>query len=471
MTSEPIPFVCKCCGTCCRWPGIVRVSDDDIRAIAAYLDMKEEDFRAEYTRAFPGCSTLILTEAPDGACIFIDETNRCRINPVKPGQCRGFPEKWSAPPEYMQLCAGFRAQAAAKKRRQAPAIPCGISHVHVLGHPLLPLSVEDAPANAQVFNCHNFCLLLDYLGIPFTYYGISGSQLPGGKGNFADCGQPTGSWKYGNRWHQTYTKRLNRQLAKHLGKDAQPEILCSLYGAAQADIDPAGRPVIEPLLGYDHCWTPYRVFPSYAHQHTIYAKQEEFTRENRFFDTVIPHFVNADDYWIAAHSDDYLLYLGRNAADKGVDLARQCADACKLPIHCIHDNCFGADKSEIIARARAVLMPTLYVEPFGYVAIEAQFCGTPIITTDWGAFSETVIHGVTGFRCRTAAEFSRAVALAPTLDRQAIRKHACDHYSVEAVAPAYAAYFDFVWNVHNNGGYYAEDAIRDPRQWGNSPFA
>jgi len=470
MTSNPIPFVCKCCGACCRWPGIVRVNTDEIRAIAAHLSLSEDDFRDQYTRLAPDRTSLILTEAPGGACIFLDAANRCRINPVKPEQCRGFPEKWNVPPEYQQLCAGFRALASAKKQQPRPASPCGIGHIHVLGHPLLALSVADAPADAQVFTCHNFCLLLDHLGIPFTYYGISGSQVPG-EGNFADCGRPTGPWRYGNRWHKTYTQRLNRQLAQRLSNDRKPEIICSLYGAAQADIDPAGRPVSEPLLGYDHCWTPYRVFPSYAHQHVIYAKQEDFTKNNRFFDTVIPHFVNADDYWIAAHSDDYLLYLGRDAADKGIDIARQCADACKLPLQCVHDNCFGTDKSELIARARAVLMPTLYVEPFGYVAIEAQFCGTPVITTDWGAFTETIVHGVTGFRCRTAAEFNRAVALAPSLDRQAIRKYACDHYSIEAVAPAYAAYFDFVWNVHKNGGYYAPDAIRDQRQWGNSPFA
>jgi glycosyltransferase involved in cell wall biosynthesis/Fe-S-cluster containining protein len=468
MTTHDIPFVCKCCGACCRWPGIVRVSDEEIRAIADYLELTEDAFRDEYTRLNFDRRSLILTEADDGACIFLDANKLCRINPVKPEQCKGFPAKWSVPPEYQELCAGFRAQAAAKKRQREQVPSCGIGHIHVLGHPLLPLSVVDAPADAQVFTCHNFCLLLDYLHIPYTYYGISGSQLPG-QGQFADCGRPTGSWKYGNRWHKTYTQRLNRQLAKRLDDTQGPELICSLYGAAQADIEAADRPLVEPLLGYDHCWAPYRVFPSYAHQHVIYTKQEEFTRENRFFDTIIPHFVNADDYWIAAHQEDYLLYLGRDAPDKGVHIARECAQACDMRIKCVHDNCFGADKSELIARAQAVLMPTLYVEPFGYVAIEAQLCGTPVITTDWGAFTETVVHGQTGFRCRSATEFIRAVTLAKELDRPAIRKHAREHYSIEAVAPAYAAYFDFVWNVHKNGGYYAPDALRDRRLWAKSP--
>ena len=103
----------------------------------------------------------------------------------------------------------------------------------------------------------------------------------------------------------------------------------------------------------------------------------------------------------------------------------------------------------------------LYVEPFGYVAIEAQMCGTPIITTDRGAFAETVLHGLTGFRCRTQAEFVAAIRKTPHLDRNFIRDYALNHFSIKKIAPKYKAYFDFVWNVHKNGGYYADAAFRD----------
>jgi glycosyltransferase involved in cell wall biosynthesis len=110
----------------------------------------------------------------------------------------------------------------------------------------------------------------------------------------------------------------------------------------------------------------------------------------------------------------------------------------------------------------AVLMPSLYLEPFGYVAIEAQMCGTPAITTDWGAFPETVEQGVGGFRCRTRAEFLAALAAAPALDRGEIRRRAVARFGIETVGPQYLAYFDFVWRVHQDG-YSAADAIRLPR--------
>ena len=106
-----------------------------------------------------------------------------------------------------------------------------------------------------------------------------------------------------------------------------------------------------------------------------------------------------------------------------------------------------------------MLMPTIYPEPFGYVAIESQMCGTPVITTDWGAFPETVIHGKTGFRCRTQADFLEAIRKATSLDRHFIRQSAIGRFSMEKIAPIYEKYILFVWNVFKNGGYYAQDAF------------
>lgn len=333
------------------------------------------------------------------------------------------------------------------------------SMMHVMGHPELPLDLQAYPEDAQLRNCWNFCLLLEHLGIPCKYYGISGSKTPPGC-EFVDCGRSTGRWRYRNTWHQRYNRRLSRALSRHCLTDGRPEWIASLYGAAQSDIDDTPLPVLEPMLGYDHCWCHYRVFPSYAQQQVIYTRQAEFTWQSRFFDTVIPHFLPPAEYPFSSTHDGYLLYLGRNAPDKGLDLARTCADDCGLPLRLVFSGCQGQEKAALLGRALAVLMPTLYLEPFGYVAIEAQMCGTPVVCTDWGAFPETVAEGLSGFRCRTAAEFQAAVAQCPRLDRAAIRKRALNLYSLPAVAQLYAEYFTFVWEVHNHGGYYAPAALR-----------
>lgn len=446
-------FTCQCCGNCCRWPGTVSATDDELNRIAKLLGISLDQFIQDYMQLSPDRSKLIFKDNDDGACIFLNHEGRCNIYPERPQQCRTFPYDWDVPPQFQELCTGRKKQLDDAKQP--------IAFIHVLGHPAKPLDVAGAPADAQVLNCRNFCLMLEHLKIPYAYYGCPDSKLAGSCGTFIDCGKPTGTWKYGNKWHKTYNDRLSKRLKKHARLDGSPELVCSLYGAAQADIDALGLPVIEPMVGYDHCWAPYRVFPSYAQQHTIYALQPDNTQKTRFFDTVIPHFLPADEFHTSQHPGNYLLFLGRDAYGKGLAVARKVAKCANLPLRVVHDGLYGEAKANLIANARAVLMPTLYVEPFGYVAIEAQLCGTPIVTTDWGAFAETVQHGVTGFRCRTLGEFIKAVQAAPTLDRNAIRQAAIQQFSLENVAPHYESYFRFVWNVHTSGGFFAYGATRD----------
>lgn len=343
------------------------------------------------------------------------------------------------------------------------------SRLHILGHPGLPLDLANHPEDSQLFNCWNFCQLAELLGIDYAYYGLSGSALPPGEhGALVELGKATGRWSFRNHWHLTYTKRLDEALRKHLHDDGEPEWIASIYGVAQCDLSavPKTLPIFEPMLGYGTCWTHYRVFPSYAHQAFIYTRQPE-TRKDRFFDTVIPHFVNPADYPAGEPESERegLLYLGREAVDKGVDIAREVARAAELPFQAVFHGVGGADKARLLGRAAAVLMPTLYLEPFGYVAIEAMLCGTPVVATDWGSFPELIQNGVNGFRCRTHAEFVDAArrCAAGELDRAAIRESALRRYSVAAVAPRYREYLSYIWKIHRDGGYYAPDAIHFPQ--------
>ena len=52
-------------------------------------------------------------------------------------------------------------------------------------------------------------------------------------------------------------------------------------------------------------------------------------------------------------------------------------------------------------RARALLFPIDWPEPFGLVMAEAMACGTPVIACPLGAVPEVVTDGVTGFLCST----------------------------------------------------------------------
>src|SRR5262245_52079810 len=92
----PIFFECQRCTACCRWPGQVRVSAEEITRLAGFLEMTEDSFIQQFTRLNSNKTGLSLQEAAGGACIFL-EGDCCRVQPVKPQQCRDFPNLWNFP--------------------------------------------------------------------------------------------------------------------------------------------------------------------------------------------------------------------------------------------------------------------------------------------------------------------------------------------------------------------------------------
>lgn len=92
----PVFHDCQRCTACCRWPGQVRVSPAEITRIAAFLKLAEADFIQQHTRLQHDRRGLALQEQPEGACVFL-QNDLCAIQPVKPQQCRDFPNLWHYP--------------------------------------------------------------------------------------------------------------------------------------------------------------------------------------------------------------------------------------------------------------------------------------------------------------------------------------------------------------------------------------
>jgi len=65
-------------------------------AIAAHVGMSEEAFIAQHTRLRPDRRRLSLLELADGTCEWLDGRD-CRLQAVKPAQCRAFPNAWNFP--------------------------------------------------------------------------------------------------------------------------------------------------------------------------------------------------------------------------------------------------------------------------------------------------------------------------------------------------------------------------------------
>lgn len=92
----PIFYECDRCTACCRWPGQVKLSAEELSRIAGFLGLDEATFRNQFMRLNSARTGLVLEDRPDGACIFL-EGDACRIQSVKPQQCRDFPNLWNFP--------------------------------------------------------------------------------------------------------------------------------------------------------------------------------------------------------------------------------------------------------------------------------------------------------------------------------------------------------------------------------------
>lgn len=101
----PIFYECDRCTACCRWPGQVKVTDAELERISAFLGLDLDTFRNRYMRLNTSRTGLVLEDRADGACVFLDGEN-CRIQSVKPQQCRDFPNLWNFP--------GFEKECRAK---------------------------------------------------------------------------------------------------------------------------------------------------------------------------------------------------------------------------------------------------------------------------------------------------------------------------------------------------------------------
>jgi len=158
----------------------------------------------------------------------------------------------------------------------------------------------------------------------------------------------------------------------------------------------------------------------------------------------------------------YLLFLGRYDRVKGVGEAIEVALRAKLPLVMAgapHERDYyeaevrpliekhgvlevgpvgGERKAALIARARALLFPIEWEEPFGLVMIESMLSGVPVLGTSRGAVPEVVEDGLTGVVCDDATEMVAAARVADKLfNREQIRERALRRWSAARMADDY----------------------------------
>lgn len=223
----------------------------------------------------------------------------------------------------------------------------------------------------------------------------------------------------------------------------------------------------------------FAAYESDAWRHYIAALRG--FKDVRYFDRTIPNYFDPEDFPVLNDGkSDHLLYFGRAISRKGPQIALEIAKAASLPLWVAgagwkqeagalvgQDVRLDGDDSQLkligpvnvqerarlLAGARAILVCTTYLGPFEGVSIEANFAGTPAICTNFGCFTETVQHGVNGFRFNLIRDAVGAVERVGRLKPEAIRKFARDRYSLAAVAPQFEAWFRDLSSLFSEGWY------------------
>ena len=272
------------------------------------------------------------------------------------------------------------------------------------------------------------------------------------------------SWSPAQPYWLTMNARAIQALSERV---AERDLILLTTGTQKLILDAFPLPhriCCEWTVGYMGIESDFCAFESSSFMHTCYERNG--IENGRDFDAVIPNFFDPLEFpYTNQGGGEYLLYVGRLIARKGIEQAEQVAKAAgmrflvagpgavsfsKGRIEAVEFTIVGdhieyvgevgiAERAELMAGAYAVLSPTKYLEPFGGSAVEAQMCGTPAITTDFGAYRETVAPE---FRFRTLAQALAAVKAAGEVDHVELRRSANERFSLDAVAPMYERWFD-----------------------------
>lgn len=221
---------------------------------------------------------------------------------------------------------------------------------------------------------------------------------------------------------------------------------------------------VEYAIGYGgvsgrthHC------FASSNWQHVVFGLQRYDRWRGRFYDRCIPHYFDPREFEFRATKGDYMLYLGKLKEDKGINVAARAAKAAgarlilagqgPTPVEYgeVLNRWIGPDeRRELLAGARALFVPSLYVEPFGMVAVEALLSGTPLITTPWGGLGEINVDGRTGFHCHNLRDFVEAARNIDKIEPGACRMRGA-RYEMDAIRHEYQRWFDDLYDLWDGG--------------------
>lgn len=179
----------------------------------------------------------------------------------------------------------------------------------------------------------------------------------------------------------------------------------------------------------------------------------------------IPHGLPASVCPFSRGGGSYLAFLGRISPEKRPDRAIEIAKRAGIPlklaakVDAVDMTYFKteieplldlpliefmgeigeAQKGEFLGKARALLFPIDWPEPFGLVMIEAMSAGTPVIAWSNGSVPEVVVDGVSGWIVDSIEAAAEAAQQASHMDRRKVRAEFERRFTAERMAETHVA--------------------------------
>lgn len=302
---------------------------------------------------------------------------------------------------------------------------------------------------------------------------------------------------------KTFAKKTRREIRKRAKEN---DLVLAFYGQGHKalcdSISDLPVHIIEPSIGYPSPFSENRVYQSVGYMNFIrgegshaFRLQEKFPdkfeavniepynvqseNEPRWHDTVVPNFFNVEnfDFGDRSEREDWGCYIGRIHPCKGLEIIFDLAEATDTHVKIAGPgdiNNIGlrvpkqvefigiADhemRRYLLKYAKFLICPSLYLEPFLGIHVEALFAGCPIITVDFGAPQEYCLDGVTGFRCMNMDDFMYAIRNIERIDPIICRQHSLQ-FTMKRAAISYHEYFHRVLR-NNTSGWYSYDPDRE----------
>jgi len=189
------------------------------------------------------------------------------------------------------------------------------------------------------------------------------------------------------------------------------------------------------------------------HPNTVFcSKRHAEIHHGKYF---IHYGVAAEEYEFSEQKDDYFMFLAmagwpvknlegaiRAVKDAGANLVIAGGYRPSLSGKIKSEGMLGDKrKKQLLSRARALLFPVIWDEPFGIVMIEAFASGTPVIGTPFGSLPE-VINKDNGFVCKSHEQLVAAIKNIDTISNRACREQALGYFGIRRMAEDYQKIYE-----------------------------